>query len=219
MKKLLAILALVSMLSCGVHTTPSNPESYTSNIPALNTTNKTEIGITLVTKESGYKYEAIKILKTLEVRMQSGKRSELKKGDVYIQDLDTKKYNLYSNPYDSSLGIAIPESGGKALIYFNSPTGINTFNIRDEIEFEKTFAPVTKKEYFKQEFIYNGRVGNALKFIYREYADDLARSAFTQDLQYDLTESKTIGFRGLRIEVISATNTIIEYKLLNQFSK
>ena len=49
--------------------------------------------------------------------------------------------------------------------------------------------------------------------------DDLARPAFTQDLQYDLTESKVIGFRGLRIEIISATNIKIEYKVLNHFDK
>ena len=218
MKKILLIFTLVSILSCGVHTIPSNPEIFTVNIPAINTTNKTEIGITLVTKESGYKYEAIKILKTLNVRAGTGVRGEIKEGDVYIQDLSTKQYNLYSNS-NSPFGIAIPTFGGKATVSFNNGSGINFINIKDEIQFEKTFAPVTKKEYFKQEFIYNGRVGTALKFIYREYADDLARPAFTQDLQYDLNESKTIGFRGLRIDVISATNTIIEYKLLNQFLK
>ena len=70
---------------------------------------------------------------------------------------------------------------------------------------------------FKQEFIYNGRVGDYLKFIYREFSEDLARPAFTQEAQYDLTVSREIGFKGLLIEVQNATNTTIKYRLVSSF--
>jgi hypothetical protein len=72
---------------------------------------------------------------------------------------------------------------------------------------------------FKQEFIFNGKVGNNLKFVYREYINDMAKPAFNQDLQYDLNESNVVGFKGLRLEIIKATNTNIEYKILSSFSK
>lgn len=39
------------------------PESTTTEISQLNVVSNTEIGITLVTKELGYKYNAIKITK------------------------------------------------------------------------------------------------------------------------------------------------------------
>lgn len=70
---------------------------------------------------------------------------------------------------------------------------------------------------YVQELLYNGRSGDILKFIYREFAGNLMRPAFTQDVQYDLSKSTEIGFKSARIEVFSATNTDIKYKLLNNF--
>ena len=71
---------------------------------------------------------------------------------------------------------------------------------------------------FKVEFIYNGRTGDEIKFIYREFINDLARPAFTQDLVYDLSADDVIGFKGMRLRVIEASNTSIEYSILEQIS-
>ena len=76
---------------------------------------------------------------------------------------------------------------------------------------------VQRQTNFVQEFIYNGRVDNNLKFIYREFTNDLARPAFTQEVQYDANESNVIGFRALRVEVVSSSNTEITYKLVSTF--
>ena len=69
----------------------------------------------------------------------------------------------------------------------------------------------------KLELIYNGRVGDAIKFIYREFNDGLARPSFTQEIQYDLSRSSIIGFKEARLEVIEATNTVIRYRVNNHF--
>ena len=82
-----------------------------------------------------------------------------------------------------------------------------------------TFVDPNCTNCFKQEFIFNGKVGSSLKFIYREYVNDMARPAFNQELQYDLNESNIIGFKGLRLEVVNATNTNIDYKILSSFNK
>ena len=42
-------------------------------------------------------------------------------------------------------------------------------------------APLQENS-FKQEFIYNGKIGNQAKFIYREFEDDVNSSIFKQDL-------------------------------------
>ena len=68
-----------------------------------------------------------------------------------------------------------------------------------------------------QEFIYNGRVGDAVKFVYREFKNSYARPAFTQEVQYDLSHSDEIGFQDLRIKVIDATNTDITYTVIRNF--
>ena len=56
-----------------------------------------------------------------------------------------------------------------------------------------------------------------MKFVYREFSGDLARPAFTQEIQYDFDQSNTIGFKGLQLEVIEATNTKIVFKVINNF--
>src|SRR5690606_31770188 len=85
------------------------------------------------------------------------------------------------------------------------------------ITYTKTEHSERKKGNYSRQIIYNGKSGDNLKFTYREFSDDMARPAFTQDLQYDLSESKIIGFDGLRVEILKATNTGIEYKILNDF--
>jgi hypothetical protein len=37
-------------------------------------------------------------------------------------------------------------------------------------------------------------------------------------VEYDLSESKIIGYAGARLEVIKATNTGIEYKVIKNFN-
>lgn len=205
----------------------TQPNSFATIIPQLNTINEVEIGTSLVSKESGYKYKALKLLKDAKIKTGYSMK-EVKQGDIFINDSYTSKYDLYSSPIPTSsgatYGIALPKSGGKAITFYKGSAGI-TFNdskyskYNVDLEYSEILTPIPKKEYFKQDFIYNGKVGNAIKFTYREYADDLARPAFTQDLQYDLTESGIIGFKGLRIEILSATNIKIQYKVLNYYTE
>lgn len=70
---------------------------------------------------------------------------------------------------------------------------------------------------FQRELVYNGRVGNQLKFIYREFDALMARTAFTQEAQYDLSESDIIGFKDARIRVIEANNRVVTYEVLSNF--
>lgn len=65
------------------------------------------------------------------------------------------------------------------------------------------------------ELLYNGRSGSTIKFSYREFFDNMARPAFTQDLVYDLDESSEIAFKAMRIKVLSATNSTITYTILD----
>lgn len=72
---------------------------------------------------------------------------------------------------------------------------------------------------FQQTLIYSGRVGNKMNVGYREFSNNAARPAFNNDVEYDLTSSNTIGYKGALIEVIDADNSKITYKLLRNFSQ
>lgn len=207
----------ILFISCGVQSIPVIPESKTSNTPEINTLITSEIGEKLVSKEIGHKYKAIKVTKGRKPK-PGYIISEIKEGDIFYHNSNTSKYNLYRNENDSTFGLAIPKDGGNPRVYTNNGNGITFSFNKDIIEYTNTSKPDTEREYIRQEIIYNGRVGTALKFIYREYTKDYIKPAFTQELQYDISEGKVIGFRGLRLEVINTTNTNIEYKVLSYFN-
>lgn len=71
----------------------------------------------------------------------------------------------------------------------------------------------------QQTLIYNGRVGSKVKVGYREFSSNYARPAFNNDVEYDLSESKTIAYKGALIEIIEATNQYIKYTVKKNFNK
>jgi hypothetical protein len=64
------------------------------------------------------------------------------------------------------------------------------------------------------QIIYSGVVGGTVKAFYQEYMNGLTQSAFAQELQFDLHSSRTISYRGIRIEVLRADDAEIEYRVL-----
>ena len=80
---------------------------------------------------------------------------------------------------------------------------------------------IKSKEYdsFEQTLLYNGRVGDKITIGYREFSNDLARPAFSNTVEYDLTKSKEISYKGALIQVIDADNTKITYKIIKPFPK
>lgn len=69
---------------------------------------------------------------------------------------------------------------------------------------------------FKVELLYEGISGNVANITYREFAENMIRPAFQQDLKYTLARpDEEISFRGARIVVHSATNSRIDYTVLS----
>lgn len=87
---------------------------------------------------------------------------------------------------------------------------------RDDIPFTKSFHQKRDELSFKKELIYTGISRNVVSILYREFKEDIARPAFSQDLKYDLSDSKIVGYRGARFEIIKATNQGLTYKTLKQ---
>ncbi len=82
--------------------------------------------------------------------------------------------------------------------------------------FEK--RPFFSDNNFQQTLIYSGRVGDRIKVSYREFSGNMARAAFSNEAEYDLSESETIAYRGARIRVIDADNQSITYEVISNFN-
>lgn len=84
-------------------------------------------------------------------------------------------------------------------------------------EYERATQLSEKGNSFQQTLIYSGRVGDKINISYREFSNNNARPAFNNDVEYDLSSSNTIGYKGSVIEVLNANNSSITYKLVKNF--
>ncbi len=87
-----------------------------------------------------------------------------------------------------------------------------------EYPYQLAERPFRSVNDFQQTLIYSGRVGDKIKISYREFSNDLARSAFTNDAEYDLSTSNIIAYKGARLEVLEADNEKITYRVLSNFN-
>jgi hypothetical protein len=141
------------------------------------------------------------------------------KGVFYLSDeglMDSaikKKTSLYISYDDNRKSeICYQESGfGFYLCSEIEP-------LKQGIDYIEASARKIAEPTFKREIIYTGKSKNELTFQYREFINNMARPAFNQELKFDITDDKIIGYKGARFEVLSAGNTIIKYKVLRHFS-
>jgi hypothetical protein len=124
----------------------------------------------------------------------SGTPKILGAGGIFVPNDKSKLPVSYI--FSETLGQSSPVYGSKPVNFIDSP-----------LEEWST-------DSFKRELIYGGLSQRVISLSYREFMDGTARPAFTQELKYDLNDGNLIGFRGARIEVIKATNTIIQYKVI-----
>jgi hypothetical protein len=229
----LSVLILLSSCVASIKTIELKRRNY-DDAP-LNENISREIGDKLVMKGEEDYQEAIKITECPNFKL-NGSSFIYRIGDIIPLSETKNNWNLYynkkyvsnqgvtstNNSYIPSeyQGIAIDKKDKNLIVaffYSFARGGITTKKV-ENLKIEPAIFVDNCKNCFKQEFIFNGKSANSLKFIYREYINDMARPAFNQDLQYDFNESKIIGFKGLRIEIINVTNTNIEYKILSSFT-
>lgn len=72
------------------------------------------------------------------------------------------------------------------------------------------------EDSLQQVLIYNGGTGGKITVGYREFSGT-SQAPVSNSVEYDLGSSREIAYRGARIEVLEATNTMIKYKVLQGF--
>lgn len=95
----------------------------------------------------------------------------------------------------------------------SSPMAIKAVPI-DRSQYELLLCERMGTKAFRREILYSGGAKGTIQLQYREFANDYARPAFSQELSFDLAMGKEMGFRGARIRVESISNTGIRYTVL-----
>ena len=206
------------------------PEVQFVDQPALNTEAVAEIGETLVAKGKLYVFDGLELLE--RVTDNGFAREYIVEPHAMRLEREDRDGNRYYEPAldsyfvnDKTFGRKVRPSNGYLI---RKPDGSLELQGYYDLSYAGKISPAVprhrvgkiidrKQPNFRQELIYGGRVGNQIKVTYREFSDDLVRSGFAQEAQYDLSTETTIGFKGVRVQVLEATNTRLRYKVLKSF--
>jgi len=85
--------------------------------------------------------------------------------------------------------------------------GKKLFEMKDKI--------ILKQSTFSQEIIYNGIENSIIHLLYREFNGKFIRDAFTQELIFDLSKGNIIQIKEFKLNILSADNEKITYKILD----
>lgn len=192
------------------------------NFPSLNVQSTAEIGQNITSRISVLRTPAVVIAKDISEKVVDPVTATVRAGTIplyltndqgqFFRDSHaTFKWLGESVPTDR-VGIFVPnDKKSPAVIYqFTSK-----FNFgKNAVPIEVSVSEIWSKESFKRELVYSGVSQNTITILYREFVGDIARPAFSQELKYDLAQSREIGYKGARFEIVKATNTELLYKVI-----
>lgn len=203
---------------------PVLPTSYSADFPPLNTEVTKDVGEAIVEQSLVSYLDGFEISADYEYRRSGHFRTRIAQGSEFLPTT-INGVLVYCGPgkLDTTLfqeGIWAPwtvcmDASGATLKDIAGTRSFDTPIPRSSF-IPKRIVQKTK-ENFQQKLIYTGKSGNSVFISYREFKDDFARPAFTQDVTFDLREGNVVGFQGARFEILKATNTQITYKMLANF--
>jgi len=214
-KKIAFLLLVVTAAGC--RNAPMQvPVTYSQKtFPEVGTQATVGVGDRLITQGEGRSLPTI----VLDADQIIGKMTVLK--GRYPQSLQNSEYATFRNVAmkKSIDGVVQKED----LFLFEKDKGSQTLCVSRSSCADVTYTIDKDTSYsastLQQTLLYNGKIGNRITLSYREFSDDKARPAFTNEVVYDLSESKILGYKGARLEVVSASNTQLVYKVLSGFSQ
>jgi hypothetical protein len=226
MKKFfLTLLSLTFFCGCVSPKYNYYPETKEISEPPLNTIVSAYVGDAMLRQGKYSHHDSIYLRKNIKIGSLS--TYTLTRG-YYIKKGEDAKSEFYLpvDGFDSGQVIEGALADPFQIIRLDKKSGklcvVTIFKFEDctsKADYEKKKYPIATSDSFQQTLIYSGKLENKINIGYREFSNDFARPAFNNDVEYDLSESKIIGYKGARIEVVEATNEYIKYKVIQNFNR
>ena len=200
-----------------------SPPSVAVSRPALGVVTEAYPGDPMLTQGTQREYEAVIAAAPFSVAgfvLPSGKY--LKEGHSNAADFFS--WDEVTHPTNGGIVSDGQTLKRIALIKDSAALCVQTFTSKVYCEeghpLQRTMAVVQDRDdRFQRTLLYGGKVGSKINVSYREFSDRYARAAFTNTAEYDLSESRIIGYKGAQIEVLEATNQLIRYRVLRNFNE
>ncbi|MEN0582266.1 hypothetical protein AAIG39_25180 [Phytobacter palmae] len=220
-KIFLCVLGALIISGCTSPKYNYTPKTESFSEPSIGTVNTAYVGDSLVSQGVKITLDGIRVTSPANVSMAyTITPGDFKKigedaGKEFYQPFGTQAGGVDKAALaDMWQAIMVKNDGKQTLCVI---TIFSAAVCESGMPFKKVEMSTASDAAFQQTLLYNGRVGNKINIGYREASSNMARPAFNNDVEYDLSESKVIGYKGARIEIIEATNQSIKYKVLSNF--
>ena len=101
------------------------------------------------------------------------------------------------------------------IVSMGFKSGCQKGKTKEEVSYGPVFLYTPHS--LQQTIEYAGKSGSVLKFIYSEFMNGMARGDFTREFQVDTSEGNLVAYKGAVLEIVSATNAQVTYKVVRNF--
>lgn len=180
-------------------------------LPKLNTISTKEVGESMYQKINQFIFDTYTTTVNFEID------DVIFNGKYDLLEWNEAKYKTICNKYEICL---LDLNNNGIFSHYSFDYEPNFIPLAEPYTYKLVQNTSFNEDSFKYEVLYQGKVNNSIKISFREFKNDMARPAFTQDIEYQLEANKptVIGFKGLRIKVIKATNLDITYSVVKDFN-
>lgn len=221
----LSFVGIVLLTGCAAPKVNYQAETKNISEPPLNSVNEKQVGDELLRQGKYREHDAILVNSIIKIsfaytihpgyflKMGEDKENEYYRIGGAGEDSGFVEKISIADPYQS---LMVRKADNKICIV----TVLNVSGCDDSnaVSFDKLKKPIISQDAFQRTLIYSGKVGNKINIGYREFSGNLARPAFSNNVEYDLSESKNIGYKGALLEIVEATNRAIKYKVISNFN-
>ncbi|MDY1549573.1 hypothetical protein [Luteibacter sahnii] len=213
----------LSLSACVAPTYNYAPKATAISRPAVGSVTTASVGDEMVNQGVVYEREALLLHKDANIGLFNA--YTLRHG-YFVKQGENKNSDFYQPSPTPDGGrvdkaaLADPYKSVQAYKTDSRLCVVTVFNASacTKASFDRVVKSVATDDSFQQTLIYSGKVGQKIKLGYREFSANVARPAYSNDVDYDLSESTTVGYKGARLEVIEATNDHVTYRLISNFN-
>lgn len=214
---------LASLAACSAPrplTLPLPFESTTRFFPEVGSVASADVGQGIISKSFVVKKPALKLSTAISDSVMPFGTTTVLPG-VLTLDRITEQGRYFSSEMATftaagttqptkEAGVFVPSDPAQPTVLYDS----KSFGKKPITNLEPTTVESWGVDSFRRELVYLGVQQNTITIQYREFKDNIARPAFSQEIKYDLAQGKEIGYRGSRFEVLKATNTELTYRVV-----
>ncbi|MFZ3052287.1 MAG: hypothetical protein WA099_02685 [Sulfuricurvum sp.] len=189
--------------------------------PALNSIGTVEVGENMYQKVNTYLYDTYNVVVIKPEKIHDDNWIDIKGTSSILYKWTSSDLNTICRPDKSRCWVDANKTNAFTYDFEDLHDVTDMAMQRYPVEYKLIPTPPTyDMDSFKYQALYQGRIDNKIKISFREFKDDMARPAFTQDIEYELNKSgdTIVGFKGLRIKILKATNMDITYSVIQDYN-